>query len=369
MSVDVRHGKAEEELRRIPDASIGAIVTDPPYGLSQLKPEVTADVLRQWGNGDDAAMPTGRGFMGKSWDAFVPPPALWREALRVLKPGGYALVFAGSRTQDLMGASLRFAGFDIVDCLSWLRANGMPKGAHVGARSGEDSWRGFHTRLKPAYEPILVAQRPPVGGSVANVLREGVGAFDIDSTRIPFASEADRIESVTKNQHGDFGSGAPNNRIFGAVRAERTNYDGTGGRFTPNVVLEHDSRCREVLGDSGSDTVFACVPDCPSRLLEAQAPGSSRFFFQGKANSRERPHYLGRDGRRVEHPTAKPVAVMDWLVTLVTPPGETVLDPFAGSGTTGEAAAAIGRDCVLIERDEQYIPLIHQRLRRHEVLA
>ena len=117
-------------LRTLPDACIDAVVTDPPYGLSEHKPAEVAACLAAWLAGEPY-QPKGKGFMGRSWDAWVPGPEVWREVLRVLKPGGHALVFAGSRTQDLMGMALRLAGFEMRDTLQWLYGTGFPKSLDV----------------------------------------------------------------------------------------------------------------------------------------------------------------------------------------------------------------------------------------------
>lgn len=131
-SVDIRHGDCLEVLRDLPDCSVDSIVTDPPYGLSNTKPQQVADVLAAWVTGDTEAVPTTKGgFMGKDWDSFVPPPAVWAECLRVLKPGGHMAVFAGARTQDLMGLSIRLAGFEIRDTLGWIYGSGFPKSMDV----------------------------------------------------------------------------------------------------------------------------------------------------------------------------------------------------------------------------------------------
>lgn len=129
--VTIHHDDCLTALRAMPDASVSAIVTDPPYGLSNTDPGSVADTITKWATGDREHVPTGRGFMGKSWDAFVPPPAVWDECLRVLKPGGHMVVFAGSRTQDLMGLSIRLAGFDIRDSVAWLYGSGFPKSLDV----------------------------------------------------------------------------------------------------------------------------------------------------------------------------------------------------------------------------------------------
>src|SRR5699024_9020142 len=115
------------------DDSIDAVVTDPPYGLSNTKPQQVADVLKAWVTGDTVSVPAKRGgFMGKDWDSFVPPPAVWEECMRVLKPGGHMAVFAGARTQDLMGLSIRLAGFEIRDTLGWVYGSGFPKSHDIG---------------------------------------------------------------------------------------------------------------------------------------------------------------------------------------------------------------------------------------------
>lgn len=126
------HGDCLEELKKLEDNSIDAVICDPPYGLSNTKPQQVADVLAAWVTGDTEAVPaTKGGFMGKDWDSFVPPPAVWEECLRVLKPGGHMAVFAGARTQDLMGLSIRLAGFEIRDTLGWITGSGMPKSMDV----------------------------------------------------------------------------------------------------------------------------------------------------------------------------------------------------------------------------------------------
>ena len=126
--VDIRHGDCLEVLRGLPDNSVDSVVCDPPYGLSNTKPAQVADVLAAWVTGDTEAVPTTKGgFMGKDWDSFVPPPAVWAECLRVLKPGGHMAVFAGARTQDLMGLSIRLAGFEIREGMGWITGSGFPK--------------------------------------------------------------------------------------------------------------------------------------------------------------------------------------------------------------------------------------------------
>src|SRR5699024_7397754 len=209
--MNIIHGDCLEELKKLDDNSVDAVVTDPPYGLSNTKPQQVADVLKAWVTGDTVSVPAKRGgFMGKDWDSFVPPPAVWEECMRVLKPGGHMAVFAGARTQDLMGLSIRLAGFEIRDTLGWVYGSGMPKSHNISkaidkaagaerevvgtydrrsvydnrnrasdgagssqcavgnaaisltapATSEAQRWDGWGTALKPAIEPILLAQKP-----------------------------------------------------------------------------------------------------------------------------------------------------------------------------------------------------------------
>ena len=130
--MNIIHGDCLEELKKLEDNSVDAVVTDPPYGLSNTKPAQVADVLKAWVTGDTVSVPAKKGgFMGADWDSFVPPPAVWEECMRVLKPGGHMAVFAGARTQDLMGLSIRLAGFEIRDTLGWVYGSGMPKSLDV----------------------------------------------------------------------------------------------------------------------------------------------------------------------------------------------------------------------------------------------
>jgi len=167
------------------DDSIDAVVTDPPYGLSK-EPDMM-EVMRHWMNGDDY-IHSSKGFMGKTWDSFVPGPAIWKEVFRVLKPGGHLLAFFGSRTYDMGTLAIRLAGFEIRDQIMWVYGSGFPKSLDVSkAIQDADSakqWDGWGTALKPANEPICVARKPLVGTVATNVLTHGTGAINIDGCRI-----------------------------------------------------------------------------------------------------------------------------------------------------------------------------------------
>jgi DNA modification methylase len=420
-------------MRTLLDSSVHAIVTDPPYGLADHKPAAVVTALTAWANGDRESVPNGKGFMGRDWDAFVPPPAVWDECLRVLKPGGHLLCFAGTRTVDLMGLSIRLAGFEIRDSLTWMYGSGFPKSMDVSksidkaagaarevigqrdryldgqvrqnlgdrnevygqgltangvaditapATAAARQWAGWGTALKPASEPIIVARKPLVGTVAANVQEHGTGGINVDASRVA----GEPPPSVPR---GKF-SGSNNNMHMGGRNGEMSEPH-VAGRWPANVVLSHGPEC-----DGG------CQPGCPVAELEAQGTGTraakpsksgpggqqsnaiygggnglpprhdaiqrddsgaSRFFpvfrYQAKAPTKERPKVDGKS-----HPTVKPLALMRWLVRLVTPPGGTVLDPFAGSGTTGEAALLEGFSAILIEREPSYLPMIQRRIDR-----
>ena len=446
-AVTLHHGDALAVLRTMPDASVDAVVTDPPYGLAEHKTEDVTAALVAWCTGDREHVPDGRGFMGRAWDAFVPPPAVWDECLRVLKPGGHLLCFAGSRTVDLMGISIRLAGFQMRDdIMAWLYGSGFPKSLDVSkaidaqvlhggtnsrrikaanaSRPGEGrtrtsttnngimgdgqgakvtrddpatdaarQWQGWGTALKPASEPIIVARKPLSGTVAANVLAHGTGALNIDGCRVLPADAADdaayRAKCASVVGLGSNVTGA----AYGEFNGARVDSASDAGRWPSNVVFTHAPEC------GPEEAPGPCVDGCPVAELNAQsgwttsdnrprlsgtkarggllnntgekradtrtghadAGGASRFFptfrYQAKAPGAERPRVDG-----VMHPTVKPLALMRWLVRLVTPPGGTVLDHFAGSGTTGEACAAEGFPVILIEREAAYLPLIVQRL-------
>lgn len=361
----VYSGDSIDVLRTLPENSVDAIVCDPPYGLADLPVKKIALALSRWLDDDRAFIPGGTGFMGAQWDRFVPPPALWDEVYRVLKPGGYLAAFAGTRTQDIMGMSIRLAGFRLRDTAAWARADAFNKTKHS---------------LKPGYEPIILAQKPLEGTIDQNIAKWGTGGLNADTIRTAFRNEADERESKDKNKHGSYGTVQGGNSIYGdySMVAERKNYDAPG-RWPANLLLDQGAadtldaanpttRSRKsaprtgAAGDGWRMTAtgaeYADIGG-PSRFFPVFAEDAEPIFYAGRAVAKERPEVDG-----VKHSTVKPRSVMLWLIKLLTPPGGVVLDPFLGSGTTVEAARLAGYRSIGVEAHEPYLPLIRQRIER-----
>ena len=342
-SVDVRHGDCLAVLRDLPDNSVDSVVTDPPYGLSNTKPSQVADVLAAWVTGDTEAVPSARGgFMGKDWDSFVPPPAVWAECARVLKPGGHMVVFAGARTQDLMGLSIRLAGFEIREGMGWIFGSGFPKSHDIGkaidkaagvrpphgkrfsVAAGQDErgaddghkgnpdtrplvtdaakqWDGWGTALKPAIEPIILARKPLVGTVAQNVLEHGVGGLNIDACRVGMSDTDREVVDSRSGAAADYdGEGwgkrgnYPEGRKFKSAPA---------GRFPANVLLDEHA-AKEMDRQSGVGVSRKGKPRRSKSPGEGYGMthtgaeyndqgGASRFFpvfkYQAKAPKKERP--------------------------------------------------------------------------------
>ena len=417
--MNIIHGDCLEELKKLEDNSIDAVVCDPPYGLSNTKPAQVADVLKAWVTGDTEAVPTTKvGFMGASWDSFVPPPAVWEECMRVLKPGGHMAVFAGARTQDLMGLSIRLAGFEIRDTLGWVYGSGFPKSQNISLQIEKQAgkrghtakgfvtagdyggrgltspdtkvqhspltmdeakqWDGWGTALKPAIEPIILARKPLDGTVASNVLAHGVGGLNIDACRVP-------SDTPIPSHHGTSGAagvtmGKYRDYVPGSETAASVENVQTAGRFPANVLLdEHAAKEMDKQSGVSISSVRVNVEKdyTSSQSLtpdsgkggdrgHSDSGGASRFFpvfkYQAKAPKKERPVIEREDGSKIQHNTVKPLALMEWLVSLIVPPGGVVLDPFAGSGTTLQAALNKGFQPIGIEQDADYIKLIEKRL-------
>ncbi len=444
MTWTVEQGDCLEVLRGLPDASIDSIVTDPPAGIS---------------------------FMGKGWDDDKGGPEEWiswlssvmRECLRVLKPGGHALVWAIPRTSHWTGMACELAGFEVRDRVTHLFGSGFPKslnvskaiddaagatrptvranpnhravsgvnydGVYAGGNTGAatitapatpeaEQWDGWGTALKPAAEDWWLLRKPLAGTVARNVLEHGTGALNVDGCRVA-TDWSERPESWKRSGH----SAKPDADKIAAPPGQGINCHELG-RWPSNVVLSHHEECT-YDPDYGE-----CSPNCPVAMLDAQSGiskstggsrgaggqngrynaigaqdikpgigdsgGASRFFYTAKTSTKEREAGLeglpkrgaaeltdrepdtdglkspragaGRTskGRANHHPTVKPLALMRWLVRLITPPGGIVLDPFTGSGSTGCAAVQEGFVFCGIEQDADYVEIARARIAHWE---
>lgn len=333
MSARIEHGDMLQVIPRLVAEGIvcDACVTDPPYHLTPMLKRFGATNSAPAKYGRDGAMARlSGGFMGQQWDGgdIAFRPETWATVATILRPGAFLIAFGGTRTYHRLVCAIEDGGFIIQDQIAWIFATGFPKRKDM---------------LKPAFEPLVLAYKPG-----------GKRTMQIDECRIG--------TDVTRRLNN--GNGEDNGWRFG-VGDKRYQSGSDAGRWPANVC--HD----------GSDEVVACFPQGKSSLPGNIKPtpstrhaynvyktrslighidsgSAARFFFSAKAGPAD------RFGSR--HPTVKPVKLMQWLVSLVTPPGRTVLDPFAGSGTTAAAAMAAGRNCILIEREAQYIADIRRRV-------
>ena len=392
-------------LKNYPDNTFDSIVTDPPYGID---------------------------FLGKEWDSHTGTVELYKECLRVLKPGGYLLAFSAARTYHKLAYSVELAGFEIRDQLFWNYSSGFPKAQDIGkaidkrengardkqrfnkeelthidgdrylhpngktyrilpdingdrlavshegegygsvfeeVRETTSEWNGFKTALKPAAEPIVMARKPahePIvmarkpfkGSTIDNVLKNGLGAMNIDATRVPWADEkSDR----TTIQH------YKNKSNIKSLDTE--SQENASGEF--DVVLAH------------------AAGRYPSNVIGEVAEGYQKYFYCPKVSRKERHVGFDIGDQRIcseddqtrgtqadhatkpqignNHPTVKPVALMDYLIKLVTPSStptlqRKVLDPFMGSGSTGMAATALGHHFTGCELDPKYVAIAETRI-------
>jgi len=360
MTHKVIHGDSAQELKKLADNSIDAVVTDPPYGIE---------------------------FLAKEWDSNTGAVEIWSECFRVLKPGGYLLAFSAARTYHHLATNIESVGFEIRDQIMWLYASGFPKAQDIGKaidkRQGKkdpnfegtetfnltfgenpgqrlcavckkdqtavyqcdrvdcgqkysaqtpqgQQWHGWKTALKPAHEPICMARKPFKGSTIDNVLTHGVGALNIDATRIDWDEKA--LANIQRQNElgGEIVGG-------GIEKYATVGEDADSKHETQRILLNQQGRF-------------------PSNVL-GEVEGYQKFFYCPKVSRRER--HRGTDNN---HPTVKPVELMKYLVQLVTPQGAHVLDPFCGSGSTGMACKELGNTFTGIEQDKNYVSTAQQRI-------
>jgi len=386
MSINLLHGDCLEQMKTLDDNSVDSIVSDPPYGIS---------------------------FMSKKWDYDVPSVEVWKEAMRVLKPGGHALIACGTRTQHRMVVNIEDAGFEIRDVVSWIYGSGFPKSLNISkaidkaagverekipnpkakqqtaaigtnvlgdynacdtispnpATEAAKQWDGWGTALKPACEFFTLARKPLSEKTVAaNVLKWGTGGINIDGCRVG-------TENITVNGYRASSGeswGDKSGMLSANVDRTPTTHQ---GRFPANLI--HDGS-QEVLDlfpenvkgaigmkrDAGQKSIFNLDSQKEKQKFsgaKTDSGSAARFFYCPKASKKDRNEGLP-EGETSTHPTVKPTALMAYLCRLITPTGGVVLDPYMGSGSTGKAAVREGFSFVGIELDPDYYEIAKARV-------
>jgi len=404
-------------LKLLDDNSIDSIVTDPPYEL---------------------------GFMGKKWDntGISYNVELWKECLRVLKPGGYLLSFGGSRTYHRMACAIEDAGFEIRDQIMWIYSQGFPKSMDISkaidkqfgaerevigkrehptlkdkskvdrqestqyhaSNSIKDEWditapstdlakqySGYGTAIKPSHEPIVVARKPLSEKTVAkNVLKWGTGGINIDDSRIEFSKNDDT--RIGKEYKHNAKAGLENGNHKDNASGQEQLLHNPQGRFPANIIFDEEAgkildeqsgiskstKGKPRTANINNQTRLNNSKDVQVNCEYNDSGGASRFFknisyteddiectfkYCAKASKKEK-------GEGNTHPTCKPLSLIKYLITLVTPPNGVCLDPFEGSGTTFIACRELGFDHIGFEMDENYCEIINKRLEKlHNKIA
>jgi len=375
-------GDCIEVLKTLPDNSIDSVVTDPPYHLTSVVKRFGKPGSAPAKDKDGLFKRQSKGFMGQEWDGgdIAFRTEVWEECLRVLKPGGHLLAFSASRNYHRMGVAIEDAGFEIRDQLQWIYGSGFPKSHNIGKAvdkklgnerkvvgenpnhrtssalyelgfqdgkgdgqitKGNSEWEGWGTALKPAHEPIVMARKPLSEKTiVGNVLEWGTGGINIDESRIPL------------NTDGRF----PANIILSEEAAENLDqHTGALKGDSPNRKPRNGGHREKYVGTDNNDKKQDVISD---KTFTDSHLGASKFFYVAKPSKKEKD--LGID--KNNHPTVKPIKLMEYLIKLVTPKGGTTLDPFMGSGTTGIAALTNGFNFIGIEMGEEYMDIAEQRI-------
>jgi site-specific DNA-methyltransferase (adenine-specific) len=277
-------GDCLDRLKELEEDSIDSIVTDPPYGIS---------------------------FLGNKWDYSVPSVEIWKECLRVLKPGGHLLSFSSARTYHRMAINVEDAGFEIIDQIMWVFGSGFPKSGN----------------LKPAHEPILLGRKPSKGTIKNNLDKYGTGRLNIEDCKTSNGRyPANFIHDGSEEVEELFP------KTSSSIPSEKNK---NGGEFPDNTIKLGLKEIRRTgFSDSGS---------------------AARYFYCAKVSKTER-------GNGNNHPTLKPTELMRYLCRLITPKNGTVLDPFMGSGSTGLAAILEDFNFIGVELSEEYLEIAKNRI-------
>ena len=280
MKYKIYQGDNIDTLKTLDENSLDGCVTDPPYGMDM-----------------------------EEWDSAVPSVETWQEVLRVLKPGAFALSFCSPELYHRMATNVEQAGFRVMDMITWIVTTKMAK----------------HNRLKPAHEPIVVAQKPFKGTIKQNYEEWGVGKINIDGARVPWDGKPPT----------GWVKGGAKRRTFGKEGNTRGSKKDLGtedanprGRYPSDVIGEFDD------------------------------PQVQKYFYAPRVSRKEKGEYN-------DHPTVKPISLMRYLVRIYTPNKGKVMDPFNGSGTTGIACIQEGRQYVGLELSEHYAKISNQRIKDH----
>jgi len=337
---------AFELLKQLPDNSVDLVLTDPPYGIS---------------------------FMNNKWDYNIPHINIWRECLRVLKPAGYLLSFCGTKTFHRMICSIEDAGFEIRDNIMWIYGTGFPKSMDINKQVNKiklnSDWIGYGTALKPAFEPITISRKPLSEKNVAlNVLKWGTGGINIDSCRIGLVGGGDNCNNRDENGnclgHNNGGKSTENPTKHKKLDL---NNNTPKGRFPANIILDEDSgklldlQSGLVGGNSGgkynNKSLFFNSNERPQGYDDVG--GASRFFYCAKANPIEK--------KNNNHPTVKPIKLIEYLINLFSRENQLVLDIFCGSGTTAVACKKLNRNFICCDNNADYVAIANKRLAQQSV--
>ena len=301
--------------------------------------------------------------MGKGWDHAVPQMSYWKETLRISKPGSFLISMGGTRTFHRLTCEIEDAGWEIRDCISWLYGSGFPKSHnHFGIE-------GYGTALKPAWEPCIVAMKPCDGNFKENAEKWGQAGINIDGCRIE-----GNWERSTPYVNDIRGGNFIQDEIKRLPCAPQKFH--AKGRWPANVILDEEAgKMLDVQSghlSSGQlnrekicaeNKIYGTSPKKMVGKYAANSGGASRFFYCAKASPCERNEGLAGMPQKNNHPTVKPIKLMEYLIKLIMPPKDGILlDPFAGSGTTILAAKRLGFDAVGIEKSEEYCTISNARI-------